>query len=103
MDTKLLKHVRCVSDSKSLQTELLNLTNWSSKWKLQFNTSKCTILEFGNCEMAAYEYFLNDLELARNDSHRDLGIVISTDLTWHKHYDVIIDSTRLVVLLLYLQ
>ena len=44
-DTKLYDKV---SNQKQLQEDLLALIDWSNKWQLKFNLSKCIFLHIGN-------------------------------------------------------
>ena len=90
-DTKLLRHIHCEADYHGLQSALDLLSSWSDKWLLRFNGQKCVSLAFAkkNC-VSTFDCSLNGKVLDRKDSVKDLGIVMSSDLTWSKHLDFII-------------
>ena len=71
--------------------DLNTLTNWSNDWKISFNESKCTLLRFCSSPQTTYQsnYTINHQQLSPTDSQTDLGIVMSADLSWRKHYDPI--------------
>ncbi|XP_065678533.1 uncharacterized protein LOC105847050 [Hydra vulgaris] len=69
-DTKILSKV--INVENSLQKDLDSAEEWSKKWLLGFNSSKCVIMHYDSeCE-------------------RDLGVYFSTNLKWKKQ---IISST----------
>ena len=43
-DTKLWCRIETESVSESLQKDLDSLANWSQKWMLEFNSSKCKVM-----------------------------------------------------------
>ena len=53
--------------------------------------SKCTLLRFCSSPQTTYQsnYTINHQQLSPTDSHTDLGIVMSADMSWRKHYDLI--------------
>ena len=63
------------------------LTNWSSDLKISFHESKCTLLRFCSSPQTTYRnnYTSNhQVELSPTDSHTNLGLVVSADLSWQK-------------------
>ena len=54
-DTKLYGSVH---NNISLQNDLLSLLEWSDKWQLKFNTSKCGVLHIGN-KNPNHDYFMD--------------------------------------------
>ena len=90
-DTKCFRPIRCYTDTCLFQQDLNTLTNWSNDWKISFNESKCTLLRFCSSPQTIYQsnYTTNHQKLSPTDSHTDLGIVMSADLFWGKHYDLI--------------
>ena len=89
-DTKLLHQITCEADCEALQRELVNLEQWSSKWKLKFNASKVTVLHFDKKSHRTYNFTLNGSVLTRNSSQTDLGLIVTSDLSWTNHHDYII-------------
>ena len=46
-DTKIFRTLKNKSDSEVLQADLDNLSEWSNRWCLTFNTSKCKRMHIG--------------------------------------------------------
>ncbi len=72
-------------DVASLQADLVNLEHWSSQSGLSFNKSKCKhqsitrkIVPFTS------SYKLEDTKVTTTDCERDLGVWVSSNLTWKK-------------------
>ena len=89
-DTKCLKQIDNSEDCSALQQDLYNLTQWSEYWNLHFNDSKCVLLRFlSRIPDSSFDhiYYIKTQRFARRESHKDLGILISEDLSWMKHYD----------------
>ena len=69
-----------------LQGDLSNLSLWSQQWSLQFNEMKCVLLQFGsNSSLVSHDYLINNTSIQALNCHRDLGIMISSDLNWSDH------------------
>jgi len=47
MIQKIFREIRCRQDADHLQLDLDKLCDWSRKWLLQFNISKCKMMHFG--------------------------------------------------------
>ena len=78
-DTKLYRKIQCVDDSEYLQQDLDSLAAWCKTWGMQFNTSKCMVMHFGN-NNPNYLYHINGRLLETCSTHKDLGVTISDDL-----------------------
>ena len=66
---------------------LNNFVTWSTSWSLLFNEQKCSILRFCSPRHTIpFVCNLNGKSVVVKDSHRDLGVIISTDLQWTAHY-----------------
>ena len=46
-DTKVGRDVADENDREELQREIDNLMDWTGKWQMEFNASKCKIIHFG--------------------------------------------------------
>ena len=66
------------SDQIAFQEDLNNVCNWSRKWKLFFNCTKCAVLHFWQegTEQAMYTL---------NDTIKESKFSIN-DLSWFDHY-----------------
>ena len=79
-DTKLLSKVEdIINNENSLQKDLNEASEWSRKWLLGFNSSKCVIMHYGN-NNPHVKYTLNGVELKESDCERDLGVYFSSNL-----------------------
>jgi len=88
-DTKCLKPVCNISDCFSMQIDLHNLTTWSQHCNLNFNAAKCALLQFSSgCPPTAFNYILNGDLISAQETHRDLGIIVSSDLSWREHMNL---------------
>jgi len=73
-------------DHEKLDLDLNNLSSWSNRWQMTFNTSKCKILPITNKRSPSkYTYSLGDTGLEHVKSHRYLGITCNSQLRWSEH------------------
>ena len=87
-DTKCFKHINGCSDQQvKLQDDINTLTDWSIISDLKFDSSKSVHLSFKSRIITSYTMF--DNPISSTDPHKDLGLVLSTDLSWTKHYSFI--------------
>ena len=92
-DTKCLKSIVSYTDCSLLQSDLCILHRWSSTRNIAFNKAKSCLLRFRNSEChIGSSYFLDDQEISPSENHRDLGVIVSSDLTWSAHYDKIVSN-----------
>jgi len=90
-DTKCLRNVPRSStpDIHSLQTDLDNLFNWSLTNELYFNKSKFVHI----CFWSANEvdtFYINGKPISQVDLTKDLGIMLTSNLSWNHHYNLIL-------------
>ena len=80
-NAKCVKSIAKHSDYTSLQNDLDSLYNWSST-NIAFNKEKTVLLRFhaNRCPIPA-SYFLDNQQLVPSECHRDLGVVVSNDLS----------------------
>ena len=86
-DTKCFKSITDHSDQTALQEDINALITWSSASHLKFNLNKSVHLVFKSKIPTSYTMF--DTSISHTDSHKDLGLVLSEDLSWSKHYNFI--------------
>ena len=78
------------SASLSLQTALVNLNDWSKGNNINFNTSKCKTLTVTRKKTPLiYEYTLDNTQLVRVFAEKDLGVTITSTLSYHSHINTI--------------
>ena len=76
------------TDSLSIQNDLSKLQNWTNKWKLQFNESKCKTLYLGsNNSKHPYHMASNSgvINLEETTVEKDLGIFVDNKLDFDEH------------------
>lgn len=83
-DTKCTQPVSCIGDSVKLQRDLDSLTHWSVN-NLSFNLSKAILRFTSSSSPIIFDYYLNDSVIGNRDSCRDLGVIVSQDLSWSLH------------------
>ena len=82
-DTKLYREIKSTDDCKILQEDLNSLSVWSETWLLKFNAGKCVVLKIK--KKIKYKYSLNGVYLQEVANQRDLGVIISNDLSPRTH------------------
>ena len=88
-DTKLLQSISSTTDSFNLQQDLDSLTSWCDTWKLRLNTSKCVALRFSLSSTSLPTYIIDNQPIKSVTSHRDLGVVVNSSLSWSEHIHTI--------------
>ena len=73
-----------------LQTFLGKLEKWMEENELEIATEKCNVLHCLPDKNPRISYFLNNQKLPNNqNSVRDLGLIVSDDLSWKNHIKII--------------
>ena len=83
-DTQCIKDIHSRSDSDLLQDDLDQLSNWSSIWEMDFNTDKCVSMSFGKAVHHS-TYTLNKSVLKSVTEHKDVGVLLTSKLSFSKH------------------
>ena len=78
-DTKISKEISTVYSYEELQNDIDNLVEWSSKWELKFNSSKCHVMHIGSGIHDSYSMLdLNEgetVDLVTINEEKDLGVI----------------------------
>ena len=77
--------------STLMQGDIDKLVHWCHRWNIELNYTKCKAIRFSLSQTDQPTYFIRsanlDNALASTSKHRDLGIIVSSNLSWSKHYD----------------
>ena len=82
-DIKMFGRVPRPSSTLSFQADLCSLGDWSEKWLLHSNVTKCKTMHLGIANPQA-PYFLDGTQLTEVPQEKDLGIKVDTDLKFHQ-------------------
>ncbi len=101
-DTKCCHRIQSLSDVRSLQSDLDSLSEWSEKWMLPFNVSKCIVLHLrrSTSQPSVNTYSLNKVHIPDKPHHRDLGLMIHQNLNWSTHYNTILAKAYKILYML---
>ena len=92
-DTALYLTIEGENDSAILQHDLDKLSMWEREWDMEFNPSKCQVIQVtGSRKPINATYRLHGLVLETVTCARYLGVDISSDLTWRSHVDRVTGS-----------
>ena len=74
-----------------LNSELNVISQWAASWLVHLNPAKKESLIFKRkLNKPVYPpLYMNDQQLIEIETHKQLGVHLSTDCTWHKHIDYI--------------
>ena len=96
-DAKNHKSIDDEDDQVLLQNSINYLVNWSEKWLLGFNTSKCNMVHLGK-NNPQYSYKMSDgvslQDLSVTKSEKDLGVHIDPLLNFNDHITKIVKKAR---------
>ena len=81
--TKLYARVDNDEQRRSLQNDLDSVLDWSSRWQLIFNTSKCKHLHLG--PDSNNDYMMDGRTIKKTTEEKDLGIIIDQNLKFKSH------------------
>ena len=89
-DTKCIHTAKTAEDFNIIQEDLNIASNWSVLHNLSFNCSRCAVLHFWCNNNSTAQYFLNNNNIESTELIKDLGIMISTDLSWSAHCNMVV-------------
>ena len=68
-----------------LQKNVTALYDWSLKWGMSFNPTKCIHMELGK-DLPDFTFYMNNTPIPQsNNSLMYLGVHIQSDLKWQQH------------------
>ena len=94
-DTKVYRELSNIArDSEALQFDVDQLASWASKWQLRFNSDKCEVLRITHKRDSSLPSYSLDTSLKTVKCVKDLGIMVSSDLSWSEHVNVTINKAN---------
>jgi len=104
-DTRVSKLIGCTEDCLSLQTDLDNILEWSRHNNMKLHEQKFELLNHlhnKRCHSEDLPFFMETLIykvssediLYPVDSVRDLGVMVSSDLSWRGHLSNMVTRAR---------
>ena len=97
-DTKLFRQVTSKEDALVLQSDINLLDEWSKKWLLSFNKSKCHVLTLGKLDdMYAHRYTVADYETEHVFQEKDLGVTVDSALSFEEHISKKVKTANSIV------
>jgi ribonucleases P/MRP protein subunit RPP40 len=73
-DTKIMSKLDYVERATELQWDLDSALEWTKKWLLRFNASKCLVMHYGNGNPKC-SYNIDGVQLVESNLERDLGVL----------------------------
>ena len=99
-DTKLFQPIRTPEDSKQLQHALSCTADWSNDCNLKFNSSKCKVLTISRRKHPFQTSYHLETELQSVVREVDLGITVTSNLSWIAHIkDLVSKANKMLGLL----
>ena len=71
--------IRTEADKENLQKTLNMMVDWTEKWGMQFNVTKCKVMHVGR-ENREHSYTMNGVLLSTTTEERDLGVIMTNSL-----------------------
>ena len=89
-DVKMFRAISGAADFQQLQADINSFVDWSIKWQLRFNVSKCNLLHLRPLHSYG-EYNINGLVVSPSNLVKDLGVLIDicNKFKFHNHSSVV--------------
>ena len=89
-DTAVYITVNNAAQEEILQQDLNRLQLWEEMWDMEFNPSKCTVMNITRSKSPfKSRYMLHGQILETVNDAKYLGVTISSDLNWNKHVNLV--------------
>ena len=98
-DTRIWRGVRTREDCQQLQSDMENIYSWAENINMQFNSKKFEWVRYsGKSQGPVYQYLAPDgSSIEQEDSLRDLGVVLSSDLSFNLQIEkVVLTASQMV-------
>src|SRR5438132_419044 len=94
-DAKCFSCIKSYLDCEMLQATLIAIEKWSNEWQLPLALNKCQVISFyGRIAHISFQYSLLNYPLSRVDTITDLGVILTSDLSFTTHINKICSKAR---------
>ena len=101
-DSKCFRLILGRDDGDKLQDDLNKIFQWSLIWGMEFNAKKCKILRVARIRsIDDRDCYLGGVKVDRVDVEKDLGVLVSHNLSWNNHVDLISSKAQRMLNVLY--
>ena len=83
-DSKLFRAIESLDDIITIQNDINNLMDWSIKWQLPLNISKCKNLHYGK-NNPNHSYTMGGGNLQTDTTEKDVGVTFDPSLDFRIH------------------
>ncbi|MCG8047725.1 MAG: reverse transcriptase family protein, partial [Candidatus Thiodiazotropha endolucinida] len=85
-DCVVYRQIHSEEDHHLLQQDLQTLTEWETKWGMDFHPQKCSVLKVTRARSpSVHNYTLKGTTLAEESCTKYLGILLQSNLGWASH------------------
>ena len=82
----IYRTIKSEQDHLQLQQDLHTVNEWSQRWKMCFNVSKCVVLRcYKILSPSLFTYILNEQSISCNDQHSYLGVALTSNMSFSPH------------------
>ena len=97
-DSKVYKIINDENDEKKLQCDHNTLQKWSENWQLRFHPDKCEVLRVTHArDHTRYAYQLSDCTLQSVTETVDLGVSLTSNLSWNTQAQKVVNKANKIV------
>ena len=101
-DSKCFRLILGRDDGDKMQDDLNKLFQWSRIWGMEFNARKSKVLRVARIRsIDDRDYYLAGIKLDRVDVEKDLRVLVSHNLSWNNHVDLISSKAQRMLNVLY--
>ena len=79
-DLKVFRIIESAHDQEVFQSDLNRLLEWSEKWQMKFNLSKCKTMHIGRLNHETL-YEMDGQRLSQIKAEKDLGVIVNRKLS----------------------
>ena len=87
-DCLIYRPIHSNDDHDKLQQDLNSLTRWATTWQMEFNVTKCNIIQLSKGHRKShFTYTMGGVPLTVVEEHQYLGILLNDKSSWRSHID----------------